>query len=548
MGGSSSSIKRAAASLACSIGVLIVFLQIISLDGGAFTICNNLTCLGGSTTTKEKKALRTKGDVGVAAGDQSHTSSYADNSHSGLAPLLPRKSSSDNIDSDDGGTSKSFILHDGSYDYDGYWKNALDIALANNETLTRIEKAEQEQVPASVPSCPKVFIYDLPASLQDHDKNWSRKVLDYGYVFGESIALNGTFRETSQYALAQILEYRIRTSGTNGCLTTDPTEADLFYVPVHPHPKTASGWRTRCESMRIQDLLNQLHHLNPSTACRHFFALSKSATCGWQCKGWWSDPVPELRNAMRIAYSHFTYTIEKDTSHEDRENQILEFTRNDATADRAQYPNLFSVPYPTSVHWSKGAAEERDEPWTQFDDDNKNRPHFMLYIGRSDHGDVLVRQSIKTLCTKHGWQKCTYVENTHDRKVFIKKSRSVFCLEPAGDSPWRKSIADSLSFGCIPVLFSDLSDDVAEWSWGSWKRQGRVLINRQDFLTGKINLYKLLKGIPPELLKLMQETIAKHAQKFQTSSDEYTNDMIQTTLHGLHSQAQTMEHNGICKH
>ena len=34
------------------------------------------------------------------------------------------------------------------------------------------------------------------------------------------------------------------------------------------------------------------------------------------------------------------------------------------------------------------------------------------------------------------------------------KASSVFCLEPEGDSPDRKSVYDSLLLGCIPVVFS----------------------------------------------------------------------------------------------
>ena len=40
-------------------------------------------------------------------------------------------------------------------------------------------------------------------------------------------------------------------------------------------------------------------------------------------------------------------------------------------------------------------------------------------------------------------------------------ARATFCLEPEGDSPFRKSLSDSIGFGCIPVLFSNLTELVA---------------------------------------------------------------------------------------
>ena len=46
------------------------------------------------------------------------------------------------------------------------------------------------------------------------------------------------------------------------------------------------------------------------------------------------------------------------------------------------------------------------------------------------------------------------------------KGRSTFCLEPGGDSPYRKSLWDSLAVGCIPVVFSKYSELTAPWHWG----------------------------------------------------------------------------------
>ena len=71
------------------------------------------------------------------------------------------------------------------------------------------------------------------------------------------------------------------------------------------------------------------------------------------------------------------------------------------------------------------------------------------------------------------------------------KQNSVFCLEPEGDSPWRKSLSDSMVFGCIAVLFSEATDNVAPWSWTKWKQQGRILLGdqyRTDLLDGRIDL------------------------------------------------------------
>jgi xyloglucan galactosyltransferase MUR3 len=44
--------------------------------------------------------------------------------------------------------------------------------------------------------------------------------------------------------------------------------------------------------------------------------------------------------------------------------------------------------------------------------------------------------------------------------------RSVFCLQPPGDQPNRKSVVDSLLLGCIPVLFHEAQLDYIPWHWG----------------------------------------------------------------------------------
>jgi hypothetical protein len=119
-------------------------------------------------------------------------------------------------------------------------------------------------------------------------------------------------------------------------------------------------------------------------------------------------------------------------------------------------------------------------------------------------------------------------------------------LEPAGDSPWRKSIADSIVFGCIPVLFSTLTDDATPWFWDEWKNRGRVLVHREDFLAGRIDLQKLLKSVPPSFLEVMQSTLRERARQFQYSIDTDRNDGISLVLERLHREAMKMEENGDC--
>ena len=69
--------------------------------------------------------------------------------------------------------------------------------------------------------------------------------------------------------------------------------------------------------------------------------------------------------------------------------------------------------------------------------------------------------------------------------------------------------SDSVALGCIPVFFSDLSDDFAHWFWGEWKDRARVLVPRGPFAGTEdcIDLVQLLQSAPPQLISLMQETL-----------------------------------------
>ena len=93
----------------------------------------------------------------------------------------------------------------------------------------------------------------------------------------------------------------------------------------------------------------------------------------------------------------------------------------------------------------------------------------MLFMGGNNQqtgfnqrksGDWQVREAIR--------KSCAAVKNASlcDNRLFnvanlALKQQSIFCLEPAGDTPSRKSIVDSITLGCIPVTFSGKAWDAS---------------------------------------------------------------------------------------
>ena len=403
------------------------------------------------------------------------------------------------------------------FNYTAFWEDATENAFASL-------KLEHTQPPSP---CPKVYVYDLPSKLTDGPRTKTIRN-SYGAKMNDD-KYKGYLFETSQYALGTILEYRLRNS--KQCRTNDPNEADLFFAPIFTKPKYGQAISQQCRKIDGNTVRDALPHLNETNACQHFFTLGKGHYNGHSCKGWYNSPIKELNHTQRLAYSHFTFGKSK--------NGVHSYKSKDSTSK--SYPNLASVPYPSSLHFR---AKKSTSKMPQFSNSTKRRT-LMSFIGKSNHGDKQVRQRIvrtcksykdKTICQSSGWNP----------KLATAKAKAVFCLEPAGDSPWRKSLSDDITFGCIPVLFSDLTDDVAPWFWQDWKARARVLVPRKEFVAGQIDLNKLLQSTPPPLLELMQTTLREKARKFQYSVDDDQEDGIRVILDNLYREALEMKRQGIC--
>jgi hypothetical protein len=301
----------------------------------------------------------------------------------------------------------------------------------------------------------------------------------------------------------------------------------LFFAPLLPASKSIDEYAESCKDITGEMVRDGLFYLNSTNACRHFFAVGKSHVDVQHCDGWFSNPIPELKPVSRLAYSNYSFVIDSHGAHR--------YDPNDTT--NSTYPNLFSVPYPSSLHFRKSK--------TNLSHLNVKRKILMNFVGKYNHGDTEVRERIHEMCIGYRDTKvCEFIPKYYPRSM--PKAKATFCLEPAGDTPGRKSLSDSITFGCIPVLFSHLTDDVAPWFWLDWKDRGRVLVPREEFVAGRIDLKKLLQSMPKELLELMRTTLKEKARRFQYSLDDDQEDGVRVILDNLHQQALDKEERGIC--
>lgn len=214
----------------------------------------------------------------------------------------------------------------------------------------------------------------------------------------------------------------------------------------------------------------------------------------------------------------------------------------DSNRDDVPYPHTYSVPYPSDIHWHTAAGPG---PWAY-----SSRPRRFLasFVGGM-HGEygLDVRKKIATDCRDAGEPRCLFSsisalpQRGHcNLKAF--KQHATFCLEPGGDSPYRKSLSDDITMGCIPVTFSPYLDMVDPWHWGHFRNQSRVYINPQDYLSGKLNLFEHLESlVATGQAEEMQRAIGKHGHTFQYALSDYPGDAVETLLKGAVGEAEDRE-------
>ena len=454
-------------------------------------------------------------------------------------------------------------------DYGRFWQQAW--ASAQRARGSGMASQRDEAM-----SWPKIFIYDLPQPLSD----WSPHNASAVEIFGTRVKWNARaftkaasarrikfedgvegqkelgewwrdqssarldtlsrhVRASNHYGFAQALLYRIWNS--HHYRTLDPAKADLFLIPVLSLPSRGYQIDAACKSRKMMALAEMLPHLNRQTAPKHILLLSKEHYEARECTGWWSNPRGLLKHVQRFSYSQILppseFAADLDYYGTTRQLQLRSNVSCETLLAKSRcpsYPNLKSVPYLGSVHWPTEASQEsvrvRPPPWA----DISPRKYLMLLLGSPHHGDTRVRGRVWGQCRKyqdaHSSRRCNI--QRYSETSLLMKAQSTFCLEPSGDSPFRRSITDDVAFGCIPVFFCAAQREAYSMVWGHWKHSASVLVNRTAFLRGEIDLHRLLSSVPAPLLELFRKTIAEHGRKFTISLEDDPGDMVHALLTG----------------
>lgn len=177
--------------------------------------------------------------------------------------------------------------------------------------------------------------------------------------------------------------------------------------------------------------------------------------------------------------------------------------------------NDFGVPFPTYFHPSSdGEVYELQNRMR-----NQQRRFLFSFVGAPRPNNTksirnqLIEQCLGSKNCKQ--QDCKNKENgekpCEDPSTVMKVfQRSVFCLEPQGDSATRRSTFDAILAGCIPVFFYP-GTAYTQYTWYLPENYTRysVFISEDEVRDGKVNIESVLQQFSQEQIRAMQEEVIK---------------------------------------
>ncbi len=407
--------------------------------------------------------------------------------------------------------------------------------------------SDVSQLPAAPPlagdrGCPSVYIYN--ASQFDVEE---LKAQGFGLRLPEN---EPWLYDSNQHGLGALILQRLLSS--KRCRSeSDPAKADVFILPISfrqprkpteeesnkiwdfmPPPDVESLWEA-CQTFvePSSDWARIAPHLNAKTAGRHllvptayfdFFGFCAHADKGWELALDRNQTLSRIRGRIvQVANGPLTRA-------------------RIGIAGAHGRGKAFDAPLVSSVHLTSAADADASfgsaMPWAE----TRTRPYLVSYGGSTEgsRDASRLRKLLVEQCSAAGDDICHLLTHQIFQKMLPQalnaKRDSVFCLEPPWIGSHRKSQVDSLTLGCIPVMFEPIQDKFL-WSlhWGPFREDSRVLLNIRDVLSGKIDVITTLRAIPQARVREMQAAIAKHAHRMHYGYDDTPGDALEILLNGI---------------
>lgn len=361
---------------------------------------------------------------------------------------------------------------------------------------------------------PSQFNNDIVDCLQMKDDCYK---LDHCGLGNELYSLDGdrSVRDTHQFSMEVIMHYSLLSSPYR---TMDPNQAQVFYIPAymglaclcHQYSVTHSKQHQVSASRVLIDRL--FHHLELLSAFMegrpHFMSLGKiqreqaSTTC----------PLLLHAKSKNITF----ITIEKESN--PGTVKLYGLTQKTIVA-----------PYPSYVHYNDSTTNlfiPRSSTLITRD--------IFIFLAAGHRRSNPIRAklmdkfTIKTTMDYDKFRQQTSMQNAsrvflitdecqgnHKYTTIPWMMHSVFCLQPPGDSPTRKSFYDAIQCGCIPVLFRDIQpvsypfERVLDYSSFTYT------LSYMDIMAGEVD--NRLNKLPLNLIGQLQRNVRKVARPLQYS-------------------------------
>eukprot|EP00468_Gymnochlora_sp_CCMP2014_P003565 CAMPEP_0167751604 /NCGR_PEP_ID=MMETSP0110_2-20121227/6675_1 /TAXON_ID=629695 /ORGANISM="Gymnochlora sp., Strain CCMP2014" /LENGTH=491 /DNA_ID=CAMNT_0007637127 /DNA_START=31 /DNA_END=1506 /DNA_ORIENTATION=+ len=395
----------------------------------------------------------------------------------------------------------------------------------NGTSATSVEEMERNQTHSA--EFPKIYMYEFPDSYRTFIKTANPTIDVCGNItgfeehadckFGKKIYFTTpqgkklAFRNINHNKQALLFYERIKQSPLR---VYDASEADIFYIPVWGTSLWAANiWELRNTCPDGESMFMNLHELNKDTARWHFQINSDIAMAG--CYSWFLtrnflSGVKDMQKRKLIAEKQELLRQGARLGFD-----LFEFKYGPL---RVSYKpvNLFSIPYP-SVASGLTFAEQSDLISEVFR--SRERKYLVAAVFRVHISglNMNVRRYLLSRCKE--LKECALLTAGGPRGLhavdYIKRYyESTFCLQPEGDTPSRKAILDSMTLGCIPVLFAKLQTKLWPWHVGDWRDIG-VIIPDDEYTT----VWERLKNISSEQIEMYRNNIKLRVHRLSMRID-----------------------------
>ncbi|KAH8946026.1 hypothetical protein BDL97_12G071100 [Sphagnum fallax] len=311
------------------------------------------------------------------------------------------------------------------------------------------------------------------------------------------------------------------------CLTHDPDKAVLSYIPFYSALDLTlklynkSSLEKDRASQRLIGWLQSSRHWLRTGGHNHVLLFGRiiwDYTKGeFAADGWGNSlsKLTELQNVTKISIERAYYSQDQR-----------------------------AVPYPTSFHpysddqivaWQRAVLSTRRDVLVVFAGAPRSKAPDMVLVSS-------LRRQLMTQCSNSprycSLLSCNVVDCERSPHLLTQAFlKSVFCLQPRGDSATRKGVFDCLIAGSIPVFFSKYTA-YRQYMWhlphnGS---SYSVFLDAKAVSNGTVNVIRELKRIPLSTIASMQQTINGFLPNILYSkpgSNLKTRDAFNITLQNL---------------